>query len=159
MSRGAPPSRATGLPAGRPPCQSSHSRPGSRVWISWSSQPLPSGSLNDAYVKYERASIDVDSAADQIVPGGIDVLDREDWRSRWPQLPRCEIAAASSESGCAGHPGAATVLARTWFVTIRTRPGPGHSATGLANVVTTEEIGEVALFAALDSSEREQISR
>src|SRR4051794_644456 len=37
--------------------------------------------------------------------------------------------------------------------------GTGHSATGLANVVTTEEIGEVALFAALDSSEREQISR
>src|ERR1700722_13765062 len=31
--------------------QSSHSRPGSRVLISWSSQPLPSGSLNDAHVK------------------------------------------------------------------------------------------------------------
>src|ERR1700751_5447911 len=28
--------------------QSSHSRPGSRVLISWSSQALPSGSLNDA---------------------------------------------------------------------------------------------------------------
>jgi hypothetical protein len=29
-------------------------RPGSRVVTSWSSQPLPSGSLNDAYAKYER---------------------------------------------------------------------------------------------------------
>src|SRR3954447_4707540 len=35
-------------------CQSCHSRPGSRVVTSWSSQPLPSGSLNDAYAKYER---------------------------------------------------------------------------------------------------------
>ena len=58
---------------------------------SWSSQPLPSGSLNDAYAKYERPSsdskpggsllvhlADVDAAADEIVPGGVDVVDRED---------------------------------------------------------------------------------
>jgi hypothetical protein len=36
--------------------QSSHSRPGSRVVISWSNQPLPSGSLNSANAKYERPS-------------------------------------------------------------------------------------------------------
>src|SRR3954471_18304384 len=35
-------------------CQSSHSRPGIRVVTSWSSHALPSGSLNDAYAKYER---------------------------------------------------------------------------------------------------------
>jgi len=28
-----------------------HTRPGSRVLISWSSQPLPSGSLNEAHVR------------------------------------------------------------------------------------------------------------
>src|SRR5829696_7554383 len=56
-----------GRPAGREPLahpaarcgltapgQSSHSRPGIRVVISCRSQPLPSGSLNDAYAKYER---------------------------------------------------------------------------------------------------------
>ena len=38
-----------------------HSRPGGPGDPGcglWSSQPLPSGSLNDAYVKYERPSID-----------------------------------------------------------------------------------------------------
>ena len=33
---------------GKRPHQSCHSRPGSRVVISWSSHPLPSGSLNEA---------------------------------------------------------------------------------------------------------------
>ena len=58
--------------------------------ISWSTQPLPSGSLNDARAKYERPRrveargprllhlADVDAAADEIVPGGVDVLDHED---------------------------------------------------------------------------------
>ena len=53
--------------------------------ISWSTQPLPSGSLNDACAKYERPSgargpgaadlhlADVDAAADEIVTGGVDV--------------------------------------------------------------------------------------
>ena len=31
-------------------------RPGARTFTSWSSQPLPSGSVNDAYEKYERCS-------------------------------------------------------------------------------------------------------
>jgi thioredoxin reductase (NADPH) len=35
----------------------------------------------------------------------------------------------------------------------------GHSATGSPDVVTTEEIGQVALFAALDLAQREQLSR
>jgi thioredoxin reductase (NADPH) len=34
-----------------------------------------------------------------------------------------------------------------------------HSATGSPDVVTTEEIGQVALFAALDPAQREQLSR
>ena len=58
--------------------------------ISWSTQRLPSGSLNDARAKYERPCCveargprllhlaDVDAAADEIVPGGVDVLDHED---------------------------------------------------------------------------------
>jgi hypothetical protein len=71
---------------------------------SWSSQPLPSGSLNDAYAKYERPGksgnpgglrlllhlADVDAAADQIVPGGIDVLDRQVQPVKGPGLHRRE---------------------------------------------------------------------
>ena len=37
--------------------------------------------------------------------------------------------------------------------------GTDHSTTGLTNVVTTEEIGQVALFAALDPAQRERLSR
>jgi thioredoxin reductase (NADPH) len=37
--------------------------------------------------------------------------------------------------------------------------GPDDSATGLPTVVTTEELGLVALFAALDPAQREQLSR
>ena len=57
---------------------------------SWSSQPLPSGSLNDASAKYERPGADsrpggrcskhladVHAAADEIGPGGVDVLDHQ----------------------------------------------------------------------------------
>ena len=54
---------------------------------SWSSQPLPSGSLNDAYVKYERRSgpgpgnpraaveqlADLDAAADEVLTRRLDV--------------------------------------------------------------------------------------
>ena len=72
--------------------------------ISWSSQPLPSGSLNDAYVKYERPSTrspgaafvhlaDVDAAADEIVPGGVDVFDREYQPVSGPGLSRREALA------------------------------------------------------------------
>jgi thioredoxin reductase (NADPH) len=37
--------------------------------------------------------------------------------------------------------------------------GTDHSTTGLTNVVTTEEIGQVALFASLDAAQREQLCR
>ena len=72
----------------------------------WSSQPLPSGSLNDAYAKYERPSIDskpgpalvhladVDVAADEIVvPRGVDVLDREHQPVSGARLGRREALA------------------------------------------------------------------
>jgi thioredoxin reductase (NADPH) len=37
--------------------------------------------------------------------------------------------------------------------------GTDNSATGLSDVVTTEEVGQVALFAALGAAQREQLSR
>ena len=61
--------------------------------ISWSSHPLPSGSLNEAYAEYERRFrvgardearagavehlADLDAAADQILTGRVDVVDRQ----------------------------------------------------------------------------------
>jgi hypothetical protein len=66
---------------------------------SWSSQPLPSGSLNDADAKYERPGktrglrlllhlADVDAAAEEIFPGSVDVLDRQVHPLKGPGLRR-----------------------------------------------------------------------
>ena len=68
--------------------------------ISWSTQPFPSGSLKVARAKYERPATleargplllhlaDVDAAADEIVAGGVDVVDHEDQSLSGPRLSR-----------------------------------------------------------------------